>query len=118
MKSETSFRKNRVRPFLMRLRNTHIIPIQQVALRGDSDFVLCVFGDFVSLELKAAGEKPRPLQEHKLNKVVKAGGVRLVASPDNWEEVKQILLMMSRGENSWKQLSSSTKTSTVLRSKA
>lgn len=117
MKPETRFRTNRVRPFLNRLPNTHVVAIQQVALRGDSDFILCMNGAFVSLELKRPGEKPSPLQEHKLNKVKKAGGIRLVASPDNWVEIKQILLKLSKGEEPWKSRSNS-KPSTTTASKA
>lgn len=101
MKPETKFRTNQVRPFLKRLKNTFFMGIQQVAICGDPDFVLCVRGHFVALELKAAGEKPRPLQEHKLNQIEKAGGIRIVASPENWDDVKQHLLEMSGGIEKW-----------------
>ena len=96
-KEETKFRENKVTPFLKTLRNTAFFPIQQLAIRGDADFHLCVHGTFVALELKSRGEVARPLQEHKHDRVRRAGGVALVASPDNWEEVKQQLINLDGG---------------------
>lgn len=101
MKPETKFRKNQVIPFLRTLPHCYAMPIQQVGICGDPDFVLCIRGHFVPLELKSQGDKVRPLQRHKLNKMKKAGATPLVASPDNWASVKPILLEMSEGEFSW-----------------
>ena len=91
MKPETAFRKNRVIPFLKTLRNTYFEPIQQISISGSPDFMLCVNGHFVALELKASDQKPRPLQEKRLSDVVRAGGLALVADPNNWELIKKQL---------------------------
>ena len=59
-----------------------------MGISGDPDLMMCMNGHFVALELKASGEKPRPLQERKLAKITMAGGTSLVASPNNWESIK------------------------------
>lgn len=98
LKPERSFRVNQVIPFLKTLEHTIAFPIQQVAIRGDPDYVLCVAGRFVSLELKAASGVTAPLQEFKRQQVNKTGGVGLIASPQNWEEIKKLLLQLDQGE--------------------
>lgn len=101
-KPETKFRQNAVIPFLKTLKNTFFEPVQQVAINGSPDFVLCVHGRFVALELKAPGERPRKLQDYKLAQVERTGGLRLVADPDNWEEIKQTLSEMDKSkEEAW-----------------
>lgn len=98
MKPETRFRTGKVIPFLKTLRHTAFFPIQQIAIVGDPDFFLCCCGRFVALELKAAGEKTRPSQQAKLDWVVRTHGVSLVADPDNWEEIKTLLLKLDGEE--------------------
>lgn len=86
-KPETIF-KNKIRPKLEALPNTWVCKIQQVGIRGDPDFVLCVNGIFVALELKKdAKEKADPLQLHKLEKIKNAGGWAFVVHPKNWLEI-------------------------------
>ena len=98
MKPETSFRANQVRPFLKTLRHTVAIPVQQLAIRGDPDFILCVRGLFVALELKARGGKVTPLQEYRLKEIRERGeGVVLVANPDNWHEIRSKLQQLDGG---------------------
>lgn len=96
-KPETIFRQGQVMPFLKTLKNTMYFSIQQVAILDDPDIVLCMRGKFVALELKARGERPRPLQRHKLNRVEEAGGFSLVADPDNWERIKKVLTKLDQG---------------------
>lgn len=96
-KPETKFRTNQVRPFLKSLKNTAFFPIQQLAIVGDPDFILCCFGIFVALELKSEGGEPRPLQEHKLNEVTRCHGISIVATPENWSEVKNKLQHLDEG---------------------
>lgn len=106
MKPETVFRKNRVIPFLKTLKNTAFFPIQQLAISGDPDFMLCVAGRFVALEIKksdAKADMPRGLQIFKLTEVSRAFGVSLVATPENWEVIKQQLSDMDK-ESVWKKL--------------
>lgn len=103
MKPETRFRQNKVLPFLRKLKNTKRFPIQQSAISGTPDFLLCIYGRFVALELKDSGEKPTKLQEFELEGVRNAGGVSLVADPDNWDAIKRFLTTMSETkENAWK----------------
>jgi hypothetical protein len=97
VKPETKFRTTKVRPFLKTLKNTAFFAIQQMAISGDPDYILCIRGKFVALELKDVGKKPRKLQQYRLDEVRMAGGVALVADPENWEWVKGCLLRLSMG---------------------
>ncbi len=81
------------------LKNTFAFPIQQLAIGGDPDFLLCMAGRFVALELKDDGEEPRPLQLYKLDKVRRTGGVAIVASPSNWQAVTYLLAKLDMGES-------------------
>jgi hypothetical protein len=98
VQSERSFRVNQVAPFLATLKHTVIFPIQQVSIVGDPDYLLCIRGRFVALELKREGKEPRPLQQYKLDQVKKAWGVALVASPETWEQVKGVLRDLNGGK--------------------
>lgn len=97
-KTETRFRANKVVPFLKTLWNTKSFPIQQLAIRGDPDFILCCRGRFVALELKADSGRVSPLQAQKLNDVKLKGGVAIVATPQNWESVRKIITNLDKGE--------------------
>lgn len=97
-KPETTFRQGKVLPFLRSLKNTGIFPIQQIAIRGVPDFLLCCSGIFVGLELKAPGGKVSALQKFNLDKIEECGGVAIVAHPDNWPEVQRMLLRLDQGE--------------------
>lgn len=96
-KEETLFRKSKVIPFLLKLRNTAFFPIQQLAIAGDPDFILNCRGRFVALELKRKGEVPRPLQLKKLTWVQKCGGIAIVATPANWAQVSHVLGLLDQG---------------------
>jgi hypothetical protein len=103
MKPERRFRVNRVLPFLKTLKNSTYYAIQQVAIRGDADYILNCRGKFVWLELKKDQfEKPSPLQRHKAHEVERVGGVAFCAYPENWDEIKQHLSKMDRGESNGK----------------
>lgn len=102
MKPETKFRTYTVLPFLKTLRRTAFFPIQQKAIHGDADYILCSYGLFVWLELKKEGGTLRPLQELKANNVRRIGrGIALEASPENWEEAKQALLFLDERDETW-----------------
>ena len=98
-KPETRFRNASVNPFIKRLKNTWAATIQQQSICGTPDKLLCVRGRFVGLELKARGGRLTKLQEYNLNLIEKAGGVAIVADPDNWESVKVQLLKLDQGED-------------------
>lgn len=98
LKPERKFRIQTVDPFLKKLKNCKSFSIQQVAISGTPDKLLCINGKFVALELKDKGKKPSKIQKYNLDGVVEAGGVSIVASLNNWEEVKKILLQLDKGE--------------------
>ena len=96
-KSETSFRENTVVPDLKKLPNSWYESIQQVAIKGTPDILLCVAGTFVALELKADSKsKIDPLQVYKLDCIVKAGGIAFRVDRSNWDEVYSILKTIAR----------------------
>lgn len=98
-KPETKFRQGRVLPFLKTLRNTAYFPIQQVSIRGTPDYILCVRGRFVGLELKRSQEADTSkLQQFNLDWIKRVGGVAIKAYPENWDLVKGVLRSMDAGE--------------------
>lgn len=100
-KFETIFRRNRVDPFLKSLPGCYFDAIQQVAKHGSPDYYLCIRGNFVGLEIKKSGHKvdePSPRQKYSLEQIEKAGGLALVAYPENWEEIKSKLIDLTKGK--------------------
>lgn len=85
-KPETIFRQKVVRD-LTTLPDTAIFSIQQRTIVGDPDLILCIRGRFVALELKSEHGKLSKLQEYKLEKIRKAGGLAFVVFPDDWDDV-------------------------------
>ena len=84
-KPETVF-KERVARDLKKIPGIWFEKIQQVAIRGTPDYLICLAGKFIALELKASEKDlPDPLQRHKLMEILRAGGVALVAWPGNWK---------------------------------
>lgn len=102
MKPETKFRNYTVIPYLEDLKRCKVFSVQQLALNGDPDLIVCLNSFFVALEIKSSGEAPRPLQEFKLSEVRKAGGVAMAVSPDNWEDVKIILTTIEQRRHKWR----------------
>lgn len=101
-KPETKF-SNRVKEDLERLPNTWVEKIQQVAIRGTPDFILCVNGTFIGLELKKDKHAPMSgLQKHKLANIADAGGIPLLAYPENWEEIYTFLAVIAHQKKGMK----------------
>lgn len=90
MKPETVFRR-RILPKLKALPNCVVFPVQQKSISGDPDYILCLNGYFVALELKSELGEASELQKYKLNEVGKSGGVAILCYPDNWEIVYDFL---------------------------
>ena len=62
--------------------------IQQLAIRGTPDRLLCVNGFFVGLELKIDEKAKRaPLQVYEIEAIKMSGGYATFVSPENLEEV-------------------------------
>lgn len=95
-KPETNFR-GRVSKDLKKLPHTAVFPIQQKTIIGDPDYMLCINGRFVGLELKSEKGKPSPLQKYKLNAIKEAGGFTAVAYPDIWGIVYEQLQLLAAG---------------------
>ena len=67
--------------------------IQQVAIRGTPDLLICICGDFIAFELKKDEDsEPDRLQTHKLMAITKAGGKAYTVHPGNWKLIKEKLL--------------------------
>ncbi len=87
-KQPESLLKERVLADLRALPRTYAVKIQQVSIRGTPDILACIGGRFVAIELKRdEKQKPEPLQEHELKKILDAGGTALVVNPLNWPGV-------------------------------
>lgn len=100
MKPETIFRTTVVDPFLKNVAREfplYDMTIQQLAIIGDPDKIICVRGRFVALELKDDGQEPTVLQAHKLKKIQKAGGIALWTCPSQWEKTKNGLYKLAKG---------------------
>lgn len=98
MKPETSFRQNKVLPFLKKLKNTAFFAIQQLGISGTPDYLLCIHGTFTTLELKSEGGVESKLQKYNRQWVEKCGGVGLVSSPSSWADTKKQLQLMDEGK--------------------
>jgi hypothetical protein len=97
-KPETLF-KNRIRPLLTGLPKCYVEKIQQVAIHGTPDFLMCVNGSFVALELKRDAKAPvDALQIYNLRIIRSAGGIGLLVWPEIWLQVYGLLRSLAKGE--------------------
>jgi len=97
-KPETAFRAKAYRWIDSNLPGCWYESIQQVAIRGSPDTILCIRGRFVAIELKASSNAPiTEMQKLKLERIERAGGVALVVHPENWTTVQAILLKLNGG---------------------
>lgn len=98
MTLERTFRECRVLPFLKTLKNTAYFPIQQVAIVGDADYILCVRGKFIWLELKTNTGVQSALQKFKADWVESTGGVAILCRPHSWDKVQLQLKLLDEGK--------------------
>ena len=64
---------------------------------GTPDFLLCVGGIFVALELKKDAKSPlSALQELNLKRIEQCGGISLVAYPENWDDIYDYLRNLAK----------------------
>lgn len=72
---------------------------QMVAILGIPDILGCINGHFVALELKKDGFcKASALQAWALRCIIKAGGLGLVVSPENWDQAYNFLEKIASAE--------------------
>jgi hypothetical protein len=96
-KAETNFKLVVVK-FLKTLKNIWYVKVSQVATRGTPDFLICINGIFIAIELKASLKSNiTDLQKHNLKKINEANGLALVASPENWQNIMIMLQTLSEG---------------------
>lgn len=80
------------------LPNLWFFKASERSLAGIPDFILCVNGIFVALELKRdTKSKASRLQQYNLEIINKSGGLGLVVNPDNWVKVLGVLKKLSEG---------------------
>ena len=56
---------------------------------GLPDFYICYYGASIWIELKAKGEKPRPIQVYTMHRLKDAGAI--VLCTDDFKEVKEFI---------------------------
>lgn len=95
-KSETVFRK-KVRAVLEKIPNSWWESIQQKTIRGTPDIIGCVNGRFVAIELKSEKGVLAPLQEYKLNGIIKANGIAFSVRPSEWDKISKEISKISLG---------------------
>lgn len=103
-KPETKF-KERVQADLKKLKNCWALKIQQVAIRGIPDFLICLCGRFVAIELKKSSkEEPNTLQKWTLEMIAAKGGMCFVANPENWTATFEVLKELDNQFNDMEQI--------------
>ena len=91
-KPETIF-KEKVLEELREIKNSYWIKVQQLAIIGIPDILVTINGRFIALELKKDEKgKADKLQEYVLHEIDKAGGIALVAHPNNFDEIKNYIV--------------------------
>lgn len=83
--AETVF-KEKVQRKLKTVPNLWFSKIQQVAIRGTPDILICYCGRFFAWELKVGKGKASGLQEFNLARISEASGVARVVTPENFDE--------------------------------
>lgn len=63
---------------------------------GVPDIVVCFFGRFIGIEVKANGGVPTDLQKKNLNDILESGGMALVINEDNVDRLREYLTGKSR----------------------
>jgi hypothetical protein len=90
-KPETLFKEKVIRD-LRRLRRIWFIKTNEVAVNGIPDFLICICGKFVALELKKEGKnRISKLQAYNLDLIEKSGGFSFTAIPSTWSIVYYFL---------------------------
>jgi hypothetical protein len=91
-KPETIFKEKKVCPALDKIPKLYYTKIQQVAIRGTPDILICYNGKFFAWELKVSKNKASGLQNYEIYKIKRAGGIARVVTPATLEEAIQEIL--------------------------
>jgi hypothetical protein len=74
------------------------VKIQQVAIHGTPDVMLCINGTFWAMELKKdSKEKPSKIQKYTLDQIKRAGGITSVESPETWPKTLHTVKTLAFG---------------------
>lgn len=91
MKPETRF-QNKVLRDLKELPHVWVLKTQEKTRRGVPDILLSAGGRFVALELKASAKAiVASIQRFELDCIEATGAIALVAYPENWDSVKNVI---------------------------
>lgn len=85
---------------LKKIKGIWFVKIQQVALRGIPDYLICAKGHFIAVELKdkdAKGSSSWRLQEFNLKRIGECGGMGIVVDQTNFMNAIQIIKEIIRG---------------------
>ena len=97
-KPETVF-KERVLKDLGEIPRIWVCKIQQVSKRGIPDVLICLGGKFIAIELKKDEQtKVDPLQDWTLQMIAEAGGMGVIAYPDVWPDILDMLFDLVEDE--------------------
>lgn len=70
--------------------------IQQKTIGGTPDVLGCINGFFIAIEFKSAKGTVSALQDYKLKRIAKAGGIAFVCWPDNFDDILLTLKHLAR----------------------
>ncbi len=71
--------------------NIKILKTQERGRRGVLDLIICLFGDYIDIELKIVGKVPDPLQKINIEKTIRAGGYSFWTDPEQWPHHFEVL---------------------------
>lgn len=90
MQPETRFKK-KVQTELDKIPKLYHRKIQQKAIRGTLDLIICFRGWFINWELKTEEGSTSSLQDREIARVRHAGGIAMVVDPANLDESLEFL---------------------------
>ncbi len=98
IKQETKF-KDKVRKDLKTLSSCWFFKTQETSIRGIPDYILCLRGWFIALELKPEADiELDALQEYNIKCIIEDGeGIGMRVDPTNWPQTFKNLQSISQG---------------------
>ena len=79
-----------------KLPNCWFVKVNHVNQVGIPDFLMCIAGAFVALELKGSEtSKISPMQIYTIDQIIKSKGIALITFPNNWKEIYEGLAKLS-----------------------
>jgi hypothetical protein len=99
MQGETRF-KMKVQRLLDQIPKLYHQKIQQKAIRGTLDLIICYRGYFINWELKTDDGHLSALQIREIAKVRNAGGIAMVVTPSNLQESIDFIVKLPQNTRS------------------